>query len=165
MKKRNFVLILLVCITGVIVWNLSTSYATNEVETVNVDIIKVENEKLEEDAELINQISINNTTFNFSVLLPTKESKLEFELLVTNSGNKEAELVGIEKIGMSNDLLEYIDYSIVPLNAYLKTDKDNGSMLINNDVHRFKVTVNYSESATSNNIQDTLSLGGIINYK
>lgn len=165
MKKRNFVLILLVCITGVIVWNLSTSYATNEVETVNVDIIKVENEKLEEDAELINQISINNTTFNFSVLLPTKESKLEFELLVTNSGNKEAELVGIEKIGMSNDLLEYIDYSIVPLNAYLKTDKDNGSMLINNDVHRFKVTVNYSESATSNNIQNTLSLGGIINYK
>lgn len=165
MKKRNFVLILLVCITGVIVWNLSTSYATNEVETVNVDIIKVENEKLEEDAELINQISINNTTFNFSVLLPTKESKLEFELLVTNSGNKEAELVGIEKIGMSNDLLEYIDYSIVPLNAYLKTDKDNGSMLINNDVHRFKVTVNYSESATSNNIKDTLSLGGIINYK
>ena len=164
MKKRNFILILLVCITGVLVWNLSTSYATNEVESVNVSINKVENEKLEE-ASLVDQISINNTTFNFTVLLPTKESKLEFDLLVTNSGNKEAELIGIEKIGMSNDLLEYINYSIVPVNAYIKTDKIEGSMLIDNDTHRFKVTVSYNESATSSNIQGKLNLGGIINYR
>ena len=118
---------------------------------------------------LIWKISGTYALYNqgFEVSLPKPDSSLSFEFEIENMGKLEAELDALTLNGLSILDSEYINYEIIPLDYLsIKTEENDGSILKQNEKHRFRIIVNYQENVNEKNIKETtLNLGSTIIYE
>ena len=177
MHKRYILVGIVIVIVGLLIWKLSGTYALynqsysgNKIVNVNnwsINIVNVSDVILEDDAELIKEVSSIGTTLNFEVSLPNPKSSLSFDIEVENMGNLDVELYALTLMGLSSLDKEYINYSVIPLDyTIVKTDEEDGSILKKGDKHRFRINVNYQDNVNENNLKETtLNLGSTIIYE
>lgn len=177
MHKRYIIVAIVAFIVGLLMWNLSGTYALynqsysgNKIVNGNnwsINIVNISDIILENDAKLIEEVSSIGTTLNFEVSLPNPKSSLILDFEIENMGNLDAILYDLRKSGLSNYDKEYINYEIISLNNItFKTDKEEGSILKKGDKHHFRISVNYQDNVNENNIKGTtLNLGSTIIYE
>lgn len=177
MHKRYILVIFVVLTVSFLIWKISGTYAlynqgfegNNIVDGNNwsLNIVNISEPDLQGDAYLLKDISTIGTTLSFEVGLPNPDSKLSFDFEIKNMGKLDAELNAMTLNGLSMIDSEYINYEVIPLDyIYVKTSDTTGSILKNNENHKFRITVGYQESVNENNIKPaTLNLGSTIIYE
>lgn len=177
MHKRYILVILVIIIVSVLIWKISSTYAifnqgfegNNIVDGNNwsLNIINVSDVELNNDATLIKDVSTIGTTLNFEVSLPNPDSSISFDFEIENMGKLDVELNALTLSGLSTLDSEFINYVITPLDYItVKTTEKEGSILKQNEKHRFRITVDYQENVNKNNIKaSTLNLGSTIIYE
>ena len=176
-QKRYIILILLIFITGILIWQLNSSYASVDIgysgkniisgDKWGINIIDVEKEEITGDAILIDKVSTIGTTLNFSVLLTKPGDSVSFNITIQNTSNLPAELYALTLSGLSNLDSENITYTILPIDSsIIHEDNNEGSIIKSGEKQMFNIKVNYDNTISGKNIKEyNLSLGSTIIYK
>ena len=175
MGKRYIFLGAVVVLVGILVWQLSSSYASVDQGYTGKNIIsgnkwginitKVDDIVKEGNAEIIRDVSTIGTTLNFSVVLFKPGDKVSFNIEVENTSVLDAELYALTLTGLNDIDSENITYTILPVDgSVLHTDSNNGSILKSGSKQVFNITVVYDEIAPESR-ECHLSLGSTIIYK
>ena len=174
-KYSKYIVASILAIVGVIIWRLSSSYASvsqgytgkNIIsgDSWGINITKVSDVKKSGNADIIKDVSTIGTTLNFSVVLFKPGDKISFDIEVENTSVLDGELYALTLTGLNDIDSEDITYTILPLDkAVIHDDKNDGSIIKSGDKQKFNITVMYDEIAT-NNMERHLSLGSTIIYK
>lgn len=178
MKKvgnRYLFVVMVGVLVGVLVWQLSSSYAKVDQgytgkniisgDKWGVNITKIGDVKKSGNAELIGDISTIGTTINFKAILFKPGDEISFDVEVENTSVLNAELYALTLTGLNDIDSENITYTILPVDgSVIHTNEVDGSILKSANKHTFNITLTYDETATSNN-EYHLSLGSTIIYK
>ena len=176
-QKRYIILIIAIAITGILIWQLSTSYASIDIgysgknivsgDKWGINIIDVEKEEIQGDAVLTSEISTIGTTLNFNVLLTKPGDSVSFNFTVQNTSNLPAELYALTLSGLSNFDSENITYTIMPIDSsIIHEDDKNGSIIKTGEKQMFNIKVNYDDTINPQNAKEyNLGLGSTIIYK
>jgi hypothetical protein len=174
-QKRYIFLGIVIVVVGILIWRLSTSYASMNqgysgkniisgdkwgINITNVsDIEKVGN------AEISKEVSTIGTTLNFSAVLFKPGDKISFNIDVENTSSLSGELYALTLTGLNDIDGENITYTILPVDgSIIHTDDTEGSILKSGGKQTFNITLVYDEISTSNN-EYHLNLGSTIIYK
>ena len=174
-QKRYVLVAFIVVIVGILIWRLSTSYATvnqgysgkNIIsgDKWGINITKVGEVEKNGDAELTKEISTIGTTLNFSAVLFKPGDKISFNIEVSNTSTLNGELYALTLTGLNDIDSEDITYTILPVDgSVIHTEDSAGSILTSGNTQTFNITLVYDETAT-NSIERHLSLGTTIIYK
>ncbi len=175
MQKRYIFVGIVMVLVGVLVWRLSTSYASvnqgysgkNIIsgDKWGINITIVSDIEKDGEAEVIKDVSTIGTTLNFSVVLFKPGDKVSFNIDVENTSVLDAELYALTLTGLNDIDSENITYTILPIDdSVIHTGEADGSILRSGNKQTFNITVSYDEIAT-NNKEVHLSLGSTIIYK
>ena len=174
-QKRYVFLIIVILLVGILIWRLSSSFASvNQGYTGKnivsgdkwgINITKVGEVEKSGSAELVNDVSTIATTLNFSVVLFRPGDKISFNIDVENTSNLNAELYALTLTGLNDIDSENITYTILPVDGSILHDSNtNGSIIRSGEKQVFNITVQYDDTAT--NIEEHhLSLGSTLIYK
>ncbi len=174
-QKRYVLVAFIMVAVGVLVWRLSTSYASVDQgysgkniisgDKWGINIIKVGEVEKNGEAELTREISTIGTTLNFSAVLFKPGDKISFDIEVSNTSTLSAELYALTLTGLNDIDSEDITYTILPIDgSVLHTEDSLGSILSSGGTQKFNITLVYDETAT-NSIERHLSLGTTLIYK
>ena len=174
-QKRYILVGIIVILVGILIWRLSTSYATvNQGYTGKniisgdkwgINITKVGDISKNGQAEITKEVSTIGTTLNFSVVLFKPGDKVSFDIEVENTSTLDAELYALTLTGLNDIDSEDITYTILPIDGSVIHDNNsNGSILKSGEKQKFNITIVYDDIAT-NSIERHLSLGSTIIYK
>ena len=174
-QKRYILVGIIVVLVGILIWRLSTSYATvNQGYTGKniisgdkwgINITKVDDIKKNGSAVVTKEVSTIGTTLNFSVVLFKPGDKVSFDIEVENTSTLDAELYALTLTGLNDIDSEDITYTILPIDgSVIHDDNTNGSILKSGEKQKFNITIVYDDIAT-NSIERHLSLGSTIIYK
>lgn len=174
-QKRYILLGIIMIAVGILVWRLSTSYASmNQGYTGKniisgdkwgVNITNISDIEKNGSAELTKEVSTIGTTLNFSAVLFKPGDKISFNVDVENTSVLNAELYALTLTGLNDIDGEDISYTILPIDgSILHTDSNDGSILKSGGKQIFNITLVYDETATTNN-EYHLNLGSTIIYK
>lgn len=176
-QKRRILLIVVIVITGILIWRLNTSYSAVDIgytgkniisgDKWGVNIIDVSKVNTEGDAILTKEVSTIGTTLNFDVSLFKPGDKVSFDITVSNTSVLPAELYALTLSGLSNVDSEIIDYTIMPIDSsVIHEDSVTGSIIKSGEKQMFNITVSYSEKVSVLEDREfSLSLGSTIIYK
>lgn len=175
MKKRYMIIFVVAILVGVLIWQLSTSYASVDQgytgkniisgDKWGINITKVGDIEKEGQAYVTKEVSTIGTTLNFSVVLFKPGDKVSFDIEVENTSVLDAELYALTLTGLNDIDSENITYTILPVDgSILHTDDVGGSILKSGNKQVFNITVIYDEIASNSN-EYHLSLGSTIIYK
>jgi hypothetical protein len=174
-QKRYIFLGIVIVVVGILIWRLSTSYASMNqgysgkniisgdkwgINITNVsDIEKVGN------AEISKEVSTIGTTLNFSAVLFKPGDKISFNIEVENTSSLSGELYALTLTGLNDIDGENITYTILPVDGSIIHSNDTeGSILKSGGKQTFNITLVYDEISTSSN-EYHLNLGSTIIYK
>ncbi len=174
-QKRYIFVGAVVVLVGILVWRLSSSYATVDQgysgkniisgDKWGVNITKVGEIEKSGNAELVKEVSTIGTTLNFSAVLFKPGDKISFNIEVENTSILDAELYALTLTGLNDIDSEDITYTILPVDgSIIHTDTNNGSILKSGGKQTFNITVSYDDIAV-NGSEHHLSLGSTIIYK
>ena len=174
-RKRYIFLGIVIVVVGILIWRLSSSYATmNQGYTGKnvisgdkwgINITNVDNVEKTGHAELVKEVSTIGTTLNFSAVLFKPGDKISFNIEVENTSTLSGELYALTLTGLNDIDGENITYSILPVDgSILHTDDVEGSILKSGSKQTFNITLVYDETSRSNN-EYHLNLGSTIIYK
>ena len=174
-RKRYIFLGIVIVIVGILIWRLSTSYASmNQGYTGKniisgdkwgVNITSVEQIEKTGHAELVNEVSNGITTLNFQAVLFKPGDKISFNIEVENTSTLSAELYALTLTGLNDIDGENITYTILPVDGSIIHSNDTpGSILKSGDKQVFNITLVYDETSRSTN-EYHLNLGSTIIYK
>ncbi len=174
-RKRYILLGIVVVIVGILIWRLSTSYATmNQGYTGKnvisgdkwgVNITNISDIEKSGSAELTKEVSTIGTTLNFSAVLFKPGDKISFNIEVENTSIRDAELYALTLSGLNDIDGENIDYTILPADGSIIHSNDTvGSILKSGSKQTFNIVLVYNEKATGSN-EYHLNLGSTIIYK
>ena len=174
-QKRYVFLAIIVVLVGILIWRVSTSYASIDHgytgkniisgDKWGINITNVSEITKNGNAELIGDVSTIGTTLNFSVALFKPGDKVSFDIEVENTSVLSGELYALTLTGLSDVDSENITYTILPIDGSILHDTDNdGSILKSGDKQKFNITVLYDDMA-SNSSEYHLNLGSTIIYK
>lgn len=175
MQKRYIFLGIVIVVVGILVWRLSSSYASmNQGYTGKnivsgdkwgINIINITDVEKSGNAEFSKEISTIGTTLNFSAVLFKPGDKISFNVEVGNTSMLNAELYALTLTGLNEIDSEKVDYTILPVDgSIVHTDETDGSIIKSGDKQVFNVTLVYSETAPSGD-EYHLNLGSTIIYK
>ena len=175
MQKRYIFLGIVIVIVGVLVWRLSSSYASMDQgytgknivsgDKWGINITKISDVEKNGEAELVREVSSIGTTLNFSAVLFKPGDKISFNVEVSNTSVLDAELYALTLTGLNDIDGENINYTILPVDgSIIHTDTSDGSILKSGSKQTFNITLLYDEMATENN-EYHLNLGSTIIYK
>lgn len=174
-RKRYIFLGIVVVIVGILIWRLSSSYASMNQGYTGKNIISGDKwginitnvSKVEKtgNAELTKEVSTIGTTLNFSAVLFKPGDKISFNIEVENTSNLSAELYALTLTGLNDIDGENITYTILPVDGSIIHSNDTeGSILKSGTKQTFNITLVYDETSTSSN-EYHLNLGSTIIYK
>ena len=174
-EKRYIFLIIVIAMVGVLIWQLSSSYATVDQgytgkniisgDKWGVNITKVGDIEKNGEAYVTKDVSTIGTTLNFSVVLFKPGDKVSFDIEVENTSVLDAELYALTLTGLNDIDSENVTYTILPVDgSVIHTEDVTGSILKSGSKQVFNIAVSYDEIAKSNN-EYHLSLGSTIIYK
>ena len=174
-QKRYIVLVIVMVIVGILIWRLSTSYASmNQGYTGKniisgdkwgINITNVGEVIKNGNAELVGDVSTIGTTLNFYAVLFKPGDKISFDIEVENTSVLSAELYALTLTGLNDIDSENITYTILPVDgSMLHSDTESGSIIKSGEKQNFNITVMYDEIAR-NSGEYHLSLGSTIIYK
>ncbi len=174
-QKRYIFLGIVIVLVGILVWRVSTSYATmNQGYTGKniisgdkwgVNITNISNVEKEGNAEISKEISTIGTTLNFSAVLFKPGDKISFNVEVENTSVLDAELYALTLTGLNDIDGENVTYTIIPVDGSIIHDNNTlGSILKSGNKQTFNITLVYDEISTSNQ-EYHLNLGSTIIYK
>ena len=176
-QKRYIILGLIVVITGILIWHLSSSFASVDIgyegrniiscDKWGVNIIDVSEVRTTGSAILTKEVSTIGTTLNFDVSLFKPNDSVSFDITVSNTSTLKAELYALTLSGLSNIDSEVISYTILPIDSSLiHEEKKDGSIIKSGEKQMFNITVSYDENVSLQNDKEySLSLGSTIIYK
>ena len=176
-QKRHIVLIIVIVVTGILIWKLSSSYSAVDIgytgrniisgDKWGVNITEVGKVNIEGDAILTKEVSTIGTTLNFDVSMFEPGDKVSFDITVSNTSTLPAELYALTLSGLSSIDSEIIDYTIVPIDSsVIHEDKVSGSIMKSGEKQMFNITVAYNDKVSKlENREINLSLGSTIIYK
>ena len=175
MRKRYIFLGLIIVMVGVLVWQLSSSYATMDQgytgkniisgDKWGINITNVSDIEINGEAKLVKDVSTIATTLNFSAVLFKPGDKISFNIDVENTSTLGAELYALTLTGLNDIDGENVTYTILPIDGSLiHTDTNEGSMLKSGGKQTFNITLMYDDIAPSGN-EYHLNLGSTIIYK
>ena len=176
-RKRHIILILVIMITGVLIWRLSSSYAAVDIgysgrniisgDKWGVNIIEVGKVNTEGEAILTKDVSTIGTTLNFDVSLFKPGDKVSFDITVSNTSTLPAELYALTLSGLSSIDSEVINYRILPVDSsIIHEDNTTGSIIKSGEKQTFNIEVLYSDNVSKDEDKEyNLSLGSTIIYK
>ena len=174
-QKRYVFLGVVIVLVGVLIWQLSTSYASVDQgysgkniisgDKWGINITNVGDIEKTGEAYVTKEVSTIGTTLNFSVVLFKPGDKVSFDIEVENTSVLDGELYALTLTGLNDIDSEYITYTILPVDgSIVHTDDTIGSILKSGNKQVFNITVLYDEIANSTN-EYHLSLGSTIIYK
>ena len=175
-QKRYILLIIIVVLVGVLVWRVSTSYASVDQgytgkniisgDKWGINITNVGDMQIEGDAVVSKEVSTIGTTLNFDVILFKPGDKVSFDITVENTSALSAELYALTLTGLNDIDAEFITYTIMPVDSsILHTDEVDGSIIKSGEKQLFNITIEYDELANDHNNEYHLSLGSTIIYR
>ncbi len=176
-QKRHILLIIVIVITGILIWKLNTSYSAVDIgysgrniisgDKWGINIIEVGKVTTEGEAILTREVSTIGTTLNFDVSLFKPGDKVSFDITVGNTSSLPAELYALTLVGLSNTDSEIIDYTILPIDTSLVHEEStSGSIIKSGEKQMFNITVSYSENVSKMEDREfDLNLGSTIIYK
>lgn len=174
-QKRYILLIVIIAIVGVLLWRVSSSYATvnqgysgkNIIsgDKWGINITKVGDISLSGDAIVTKEVSTIGTTLNFQVNLFKPGDMVSFDIEVSNTSILDAELYALTLTGLNDIDSEEITYTILPVDgSIIHTDDEVGSIIKAGEKQVFNITVSYDDTAT-NSSERHLSLGSTLIYR
>ena len=174
-QKRYLFLGLVTIVVAVLIWRLSSSYASmNQGYTGKnivsgdkwgINITKIGEVTKSGNAEITKEVSTIGTTLNFSVVLFKPGDKISFDIEVENTSVLSAELYALTLAGLNSIDGENVSYTILPVDgSVIHSGEDEGSILKSGGKQVFNITVTYDETAPSNN-EYHLNLGSTIIYR
>ena len=174
-RKRYIFLGIVIVVVGILIWRLSSSYATmNQGYTGKnvisgdkwgINITNISDVEKTGNAELTKDISTIGTTLNFSAVLFKPGDKISFNIEVENTSTLSGELYALTLTGLNDIDGENITYSILPVDgSILHTEDVEGSILKSGSKQIFNITLVYDETSKSNN-EYHLNLVSTIIYK
>jgi len=174
-QKRYMFVAMVAVLVGVLIWRLSTSYASvNQGYTGKniisgdkwgINITNVSDIEKSGEAQVTKEVSTIGTTLNFSVVLFKPGDKVSFNIDVENTSVLEAELYALTLTGLNDIDSENITYTILPIDdSVIHTEEASGSIIKSGGKQMFNITVSYDDTAT-NDKEVHLSLGSTIIYK
>ena len=175
MQKRYIFLGIVMVIVGILVWRLSSSYASMNQgyqgkniisgDKWGVNITNVGDVEKNGSAELTKEISTIGTTLNFSAVLFKPGDKISFNIDVENTSTLNAELYALTLTGLNDIDGENISYTILPVDgSILHSEEVEGSILKSGGKQTFNITLVYDEVGSANH-EYHLNLGSTIIYK
>ena len=176
-EKRRIVLIIVIVITGILIWKLNTSYSASNIgyqgrniisgDKWGVNIVEIGEVNTEGMAILTKDVSTIGTTLNFDVSLFKPGDKVSFDITVSNTSSLSAELYALTLSGLSSVASEVIDYTILPIDSSIIHDEGHdGSIIKSGEKQMFNITISYNDNVNKEEIKEyNLSLGSTIIYK
>ena len=174
-QKRYIILVIIVLMVGILIWRVSSSYASvNQGYTGKniisgdkwgVNITKVGEVEKNGSAELVGDVSTIATTLNFTAVLFKPGDKISFNIEVENTSVLNAELYALTLTGLNDIDSEDITYTILPVDGSNIHDTNTvGSIMKSGEKQVFNITLKYDDTAT-NSVERHLSLGSTLIYK
>lgn len=174
-NKRYIYLVIIVLLTGILIWRISSSQASFDQgytgknivsgDKWGINIVNVSEIEKEGSAELVGDVSTIGTTLNFSTVLFKPGDKISFNIEVKNTSILSAELYALTLTGINDIDSENINYVIMPIDGSVIHDKNTDGSIIKSGVKQtFRITVEYDERA-NNSGEYHLNLGSTIIYK
>ena len=174
-RKRYIFLGMVIVIVGILIWRLSSSYASmNQGYTGKniisgdkwgINITKIGDVEKTGQAELSKDISTIGTTLNFSAVLFKPGDKISFNVEVENTSTLSGELYALTLTGLNDIDGENVTYTILPVDgSMIHSNTTDGSILKSGGKQVFNITLVYDETSVSNN-EYHLNLGSTIIYK
>ena len=174
-RKRYIFLGIVIVIVGILIWRLSSSYASmNQGYTGKniisgdkwgINITKISDVEKTGQAELSKDISTIGTTLNFSAVLFKPGDKISFNIEVENTSTLSGELYALTLTGLNDIDGENVTYTILPVDgSMIHSNNTDGSILKSGGKQVFNITLVYDETSVSNN-EYHLNLGSTIIYK
>ncbi len=174
-QKRYIFLTIIMIVTGILIWKISSSYASMDVgftgkniisgDKWGINITSIDNIVSENNGVINGEISTIGTTLNFDTTLFEPGDKVSFDITVENTSSLNAELYALTLSGVSVSDSEAIDYIILPIDSSLiHEDSQDGSIIKSGEKQMFNITVSYN-SDLKNNKEYNLNLGATIIYK
>ena len=174
-QKRYIFLGIVIVVVGILVWRLSTSYASmNQGYTGKniisgdkwgINITNISDIEKTGSAEITKEVSTIGTTLNFSAVLFKPGDKISFNVDVENTSTLNGELYALTLVGLNDIDGENIDYTILPVDgSILHSDDTQGSILSSGNKQSFNITLSYS-GVSSSTKEYHLNLGATIIYK
>ena len=175
MQKRYIFVGIVMVLVAVLVWQLSSSYASvtqgytgkNIIsgDKWGINITNVSDIEKTGDAQVSKEVSTIGTTLNFSAVLFKPGDKISFNIDVENTSVLDAELYAYSLSGVNIIDSEYITYAILPIDGSIyHTDTTNGSIMKSGNKQSFNVTVSYDDIPNSDG-ERQLDLGLTLIYK
>ena len=175
MQKRYVFLGIVMVVVAVLVWKLSSSYASMNQgysgkniisgDKWGVNITNIGNVEKTGSAELTKEVSTIGTTLNFSAVLFKPGDKISFDIDIENTSVLSAELYALTLTGLNDIDGENINYTILPVDGSIIHDENTvGSILKSGGKQTFNITLVYDEMSTSNE-EYHLNLGSTVIYK
>ena len=174
-NKRYIYLIVIALLTGILIWQISSSQASFDQgytgqniisgDEWGINIVKVGEIEKTGSAEMIGDVSTIGTTLNFSPVLFKPGDKISFTIEVKNTSILKAELYALTLTGLNDIDSENITYTILPIDgSMIHGTNTDGSLLRSGASQTFRITVEYDEIA-ANSGECHLNLGSTIIYK
>lgn len=174
-NKRYIYLIIIAILTGILIWQISSSTATFDQgytgkniisgDKWGINIISVGEIEKSGSAEMIGEVSTIGTTLNFSPVLFKPGDKISFNIVVKNTSILNAELYALTLTGLNDIDSENITYTILPIDGSMIHGTNNeGSILRSGSSQGFRISVSYDDNA-ANSGECHLNLGSTIIYK
>ena len=175
MQKRYIFLGIVMVAVGILVWRLSSSYASMNQgyqgkniisgDKWGVNITNIGDIEKNGSAEITREVSTIGTTLNFSAVLFKPGDKISFNVEVENTSTLNAELYALTLTGLNDIDGENVNYTILPVDgSIIHSDETEGSILKSGGKQTFNITLVYDEIATGNH-EYHLNLGSTIIYK
>ncbi len=175
MGKRYIFVGIVIVLVGILVWQLSSSYASvtqgytgkNIIsgDKWGINITNVSDIETNGEARVIKEVSTIGTTLNFAAVLFKPGDKISFNIDVENTSVLDAELYAYSLSGVNEIDGQNITYSILPIDgSVFHTDTSSGSIIKSGNKQTFNVTVVYDD--IPNSIEEyQLDLGMTLIYK
>ena len=176
-QKRYIVLAIIVVLSVILLWRISSSYAYVDIgysgnniisgDKWGINITNISDIIKNGHALVIGDVKSIGTTIDFDVLLLNPGDKISFDITVENTSTLSGELYAIALSGLSNNDSENITYVVTPIDSsILHTDEHDGSIINTKDKQVFNVTVTYDDNVSLQNDKEyQLNLGATIIYK
>ena len=175
MGKRYIFVGIVAVLVGVLVWQLSGSYAKVDQgysgkniisgDKWGINITKVGEVKRNGNADMIGDISTIGTTLNFKAVLFKPGDEISFDIEVENTSVLDGELYAYSLSGVNNIDSEYVTYSVVPSDGSIfHTNTSNGSILKSASKQVFTITLSYDDIPNATE-EYQLDLGLTLIYK
>ena len=176
-QKRFIVLAIVMVLSIVLIWRLSTSFASVDIgyfgnniisgDKWGINVTDISNPVTEGNALVVGDVISIGTTIDFNVLLLKPGDKVSFDITLENTSLLDGELYAIALSGLSNSDSENITYIVNPIDSsILHTDENDGSIIKTKDKQVFNVSVSYDNNVSLLNDKEyQLNLGATIIYK